>query len=1056
MVKSKRLVRMLITLAMFIPILLGIQTINVVAVEYKIGDQLYNSICNNNGDDSLENCACTNTLHFIALKQIGEANYKTGANDKVNYTCTKGIDYISACKCTTHVRLVFKDGKGNITSYNATNNVNELKVKVGFQFGYNFIQAGGNKYCGQWGESTLPALGHTNDTGEGTDDIITEPTCTEEGNIRHKCKRCEHSTNEKIKPLGHDWGINKTEDVGGITKGHKWEACKRDNSHKHEHQYKIVLKLGTGIDKIHLGNTASGETISKYYNKNDNPKLEFNADVKTGYTWKKWESDDTTGDTPNKSNRSFSIGKDSLSSPHRWVATATANKYKLQYLKGKTQNNSGSISDQNCTYDSDITLKKNAFTGRKYTVTEHPNNGEKDIIHSGTLGFKKWNVTKVGLKNPGDKVKNLTSTPDDTVNATAQWNDKTISFNKPSVTPRGYHFKNWTTDAAGKNVVTELTISPSSESNYTKNVYAQWDPNKYTIHYSKGTTDDTKGEITQQTYYDSNVTMKSNNVFKGRNYSVEFIANDNIGSTKAVLPNNLNGNLSFSKWKITKADSIASHVGSEYSANETITKANFTSKDNGNAYAEAQWSNKSINLNSHKPTRVGYIFLGWYDSATGGTKKDSLTITPGTNKYTIQLYAHWQPITYKIRYNGNGNWNTEQKAYTQTLTFDKKEALIPNKFTRLGGQNESWGSTTINESYSFYGWTQTQNSWTLQYNDKAEKVFNLSTTQDTIIDFYVIWKKPVTLTFNLNGGIYNAQKAPIVLKSTIWNTKDNMIFNIAGGLTPESINKNNKQENNILAYGSGYNSNGVNTTIIKQDEDGQEYRFLGWSTNPDALEPLGKYDVYNNHHDTNITIYDNLTLYAVYEPILTVQVITERVLGDLEPTLKKQDIATAIKLGTTELVIRPGEQAQYTTISKGTNSTVEIKFDDSITKIYDNHGLWTDNLNKNPSIAVGTEIDRVPITAKHGLNRILGLMSKQSTTRKFNIPQYLGTKDSEPSSIDKKEYQITFTFTNQNSYYWNKYKGQNEKAVIKTKIGLLKDGDTIENVIDLIRTKIKN
>ena len=48
-----------------------------------------------------------------------------------------------------------------------------------------------------------------------------------------------------------------------------------------------------------------------------------------------------------------------------------------------------------------------------------------------------------------------------------------------------------------------------------------------------------------------------------------------------------------------------------------------------------------------EPVRVGYNFLGWYTASEGGTKVDEIAV--GTAKDVI-LYAHWDPIQYKITY----------------------------------------------------------------------------------------------------------------------------------------------------------------------------------------------------------------------------------------------------------------------------------------------------------------------------------------------------------------------------------------------------------------------
>lgn len=589
----------------------------------------------------------------------------------------------------------------------------------------------------------------------------------------------------------------------------------------------------------------------------------------------------------------------------------------------------------------------------------------------------------------------------------------------------------------------------------------------YGITYYPGLTNLTYNAISQtDLIYNQPVTLYPSTQFLGSGYTLNFNTNEssydtvnNICSTYSTPIPSITGNLDFLQWRFVSADPATIYTtANTFTGGQYIANGQFTSKANGVANLQAEYSSKTIDLSSYVPTRVGYTFLGWYDSAVGGNKLTSVTFSPSTGNIDKTVYAHWQPITYKVVYKGNGNWNTSQGDYEQTLTFDKLDTLLANKFTRIGGQDGSWSSYDIKDSYNFQGWARTQNSWSTEYTDgQSRTAFNLSTTQDSTVYLYAIWKKPINITFKLQGGTYKGKPDNIEIKSNIWNTQPDFNFLVNNSITTEIINKQNVQVNNLYAYGAGtipYDENGINTDYQKTDTDTVEYRFLGWNTDPNAKKPLLQYDVYNKFHNNGIKICDSLTLYAIWEPVLKVQLTTERVLGDLDTALHKKDTATAIRDGNTELIIRPGEQAQYIGVSKGVESKLKALFDLTITNIYNNNGTWTDTLNKNPSISV--EIDGVPISSKHGLNRNITVAKNETILRKFNIPRYLGTEDSEPSSVNKTIYDITFTFTNDNSYYWNTYKSKKETAKIKTKIGLLTSDGTTDTIIKLLRTKIKN
>ncbi|MDE6029187.1 MAG: S8 family serine peptidase [Clostridiales bacterium] len=85
------------------------------------------------------------------------------------------------------------------------------------------------------------------------------------------------------------------------------------------------------------------------------------------------------------------------------------------------------------------------------------------------------------------------------------------------------------------------------------------------------------------------------------------------------------------------------------------------------------------------PSRVGYIFGGWYTDNTYKTKvawntMPDLTPTEQNNGST-QLTAHWIPITYRVYYNANGGSGT--MSFT-THTYDVSFSLPKNIFVKTG------------------------------------------------------------------------------------------------------------------------------------------------------------------------------------------------------------------------------------------------------------------------------------------------------------------------------------------------------------------------------------
>lgn len=414
------------------------------------------------------------------------------------------------------------------------------------------------------------------------------------------------------------------------------------------------------------------------------------------------------------------------------------------------------------------------------------------------------------------------------------------------------------------------------------------------------------------------------------------------------------------------------------------------------------------------PKLEGWKFKGWYTSATGGTQVSKETIYEATVDSTV--YAHWEQIKYTVRFNGNGNWNTSQGSYTQQFTYDVSAALTPNKFTRP--DNTTYNSLNYKKGYEFIGWGTSATQKTATYTDK-QTVKNLKNTEGAVLDLYAIWKKPITLTFNFNGGKFNNSTANQVLNYTMYNSELSHTFDIKpyyGGFKDNRISVNK----------------GINNKLTKTDTNGIQYRFLGYSLNPNATVPDSNFDVYSLSRTENYTIRDNTTLYAVWEPVLqmTVQLSVPknseimRLISDVPVTTtlgnfkipsgtKSTDIpssATAsVNSATIGTNVTNKDLVTYTVSAKGASN---IKFstaaDSRILDIYThgNNNTWFDKLNTT---------DKFEYTIDNFSN----------TTSSFTIPQYIGTtksyKTSNPeSATGTSVYAIKFTCT-QPSYYYSKY-----------------------------------
>ena len=146
-----------------------------------------------------------------------------------------------------------------------------------------------------------------------------------------------------------------------------------------------------------------------------------------------------------------------------------------------------------------------------------------------------------------------------------------------------------------------------------------------------------------------------------------------------------------------------------------------------------------LTLSSTKPMRTGYTFGGWNTNASGtGTNYASGGKYAGNANLT--LYAKWTPISYSVKFNGNGS--TSGSMSNQSHTYDTAKALTANAFKRAfvvtynyNGNGKS--NTTATATATFGGWA-TSASGSKVYSDK-QSVKNLSSTAGATVNLYAKW-----------------------------------------------------------------------------------------------------------------------------------------------------------------------------------------------------------------------------------------------------------------------------------------------------------------------------
>lgn len=401
------------------------------------------------------------------------------------------------------------------------------------------------------------------------------------------------------------------------------------------------------------------------------------------------------------------------------------------------------------------------------------------------------------------------------------------ALNANTFTRTGYTFSGWAESATGARVYSDKQSVTSLESEgKTKTLYAVWAPNTYTIHFDGNKSDypnvtgttaslsmtydvaknlpscgftnngytfvgwdtDSRAQDPRYVAGQSVSNLVSSNggsvilsaIWKANSYTVTFDANGGTTPTasKSVTYDNIYGTLpvatktgySLKGWFTAKTGGTqvtadtevtitsAQTLYAQWTANTYTVKFN---SQGGSTVADKTVTYDSTYGTLSTPTRDGYKFLGWFTATSGGTQVTADTKVAITATQT--LYAHWQANTYTVVFNGNGN--TGGSTATQTLTYDKAEALTANGFTKTG--------------YHFVGWA-TSASGSKVYSDK-QSVTNVAGTNASVT-LYAIWEaNDYTVVFNTNGGTGSVEsqtmtydKVEYLNKGTL--TRDGHVF----------------------------------------------------------------------------------------------------------------------------------------------------------------------------------------------------------------------------------------------------------------------------------------
>ena len=271
------------------------------------------------------------------------------------------------------------------------------------------------------------------------------------------------------------------------------------------------------------------------------------------------------------------------------------------------------------------------------------------------------------------------------------------------------------------------------------------------------------------------------------------------------------------------------------------------------------------------PTREGYLFLGWFLSATDTQEAVDLNfIQENADLKELYLYAHWQEI------------DVSKREHTITL-IDEKDDLNETYLVISGTYFDEPLGLEL-EAYAFLGWFTDHEGQTLFDFDKP-------ITQD--VTLYARYERLERLTITLINSLDDSKETLHVYfgrKITELTSPERLGYEFLGWyLDPQGLNQVDLNEPikealqiyslweeldpvtitliNTLDQGVTSQAIKIGDTIdepIMHDKPG--YRFIGWYHDVQGLEPV----------DFNSIVKEEFTMYALWRivPIVMVDSLT--------------------------------------------------------------------------------------------------------------------------------------------------------------------------------------
>jgi uncharacterized repeat protein (TIGR02543 family) len=472
--------------------------------------------------------------------------------------------------------------------------------------------------------------------------------------------------------------------------------------------------------------------------------------------------------------------------------------------------------------------------------------------------------------------------------ATGTMSDQNFTYYKtqnlrPNAFKRAnYAFDGWARSANGPKAYADeegiYTLNNEPSPNQTITFYAVWKAGNYTVTYNAnggaGTMQDSSFPYDADRALPMNTFTRANYRFMGWATSANGAKAYDNGQTVRNLPTANETATLYAVW------------GNSYTVKYNANGGSGSMSDQNFTDGVAQNLNANNNI-----TRQGYTFMGWARTSAATTAEftngQSVINLAAGAETVVNLYAVWNAHNYTVVYNANGD-NVTGSMSAQSFTYGTAQNLRSNAFNRT--------------NYTFAGWATLPDATTVQYTN-GQNGANMNVANGATVNLYAVWRNHYTVVYHANNtGVTGTMNSQSFVYGTAQNlSKNNFTRSLSvfqgWAESADGVRKYDDEQSvsdltteaggtvNLYAlwasyYRIKYDANGgsggpmadtlgnmgASVSLQANAFTRNNYRFLGWSTNPNATTAT-----YTNGQSVNMTSTSGGTLYAIWSNTYTVK-----------------------------------------------------------------------------------------------------------------------------------------------------------------------------------------